>query len=160
MLNRKCFDFSLWLFLAFQSLSVSTASEPKELFWEDLMPKDYVLPSVSLEHTGTMTQVEPNAPLIGELDGQFVKIPGFIVPLEGDAERVTEFLLVPYFGACIHVPPPPSNQIVHVRIEQGVEVLNISDAVWVTGNLSTEGWVGDIASVGYTMQGVDVEPFY
>lgn len=160
MIKRKCFYLSLWSLMICQSISVSIATEAKELYWEDLMPKDYVLPSVSLEHTGTMTQVEPNAPLVEELDGEFVKIPGFIVPLEGDAEKVTEFLLVPYFGACIHVPPPPSNQLVHVKIEQGVEIINISDAVWVTGNLSTEGWVGDIASVGYTMQGIEVEPFY
>jgi hypothetical protein len=52
------------------------------------------------------------------LDGQNIRLPGYIVPLEVSEEgRTTEFLLVPYFGACIHVPPPPSNQIVHVKSE-------------------------------------------
>lgn len=138
----------------------STAfQDPKELYWEDLVPQGYTMPPVSMEHTGSMAQVEPNAPLIQTLDGTFAKIPGFVVPLEGDAELVTEFLLVPYFGACIHVPPPPSNQIVYVRFEKGVPIGSLYDAVWVTGNLSTQGWSGDIASVGYSMKGISLVPF-
>jgi hypothetical protein len=106
-----------------------------------------------------MSQVEPNAPLILELNNKYVKIPGFVVPLEGDADSITEFLLVPYFGACVHVPPPPSNQIVYVKFSEGVPIDNLYDAVWVTGKLSTDGWVGDIASVGYTLTGESVIDF-
>ena len=130
-----------------------------ELYWEDLIPKDYTMPPVSMEHAGSMAQVAPNAPLIASLDGTLAKIPGFVVPLEGDSESITEFLLVPYFGACVHVPPPPSNQIVYVKFAEGVPIANLIDAVWVTGTLSTEGWTGDIASVGYSMKGVSVAPF-
>lgn len=137
----------------------STNDEPLELYWEDLVPKNYEMPPVSMEHTGSMAQVAPNAPLIESLNGQFVKIPGFVVPLEGDADAITEFLLVPYFGACVHVPPPPSNQIVFVKFEEGIPISNLYDAVWVTGQLATDGWVGDIASVGYTMSGYSLEPF-
>ncbi|HCG90056.1 MAG TPA: DUF3299 domain-containing protein, partial [Alteromonas macleodii] len=84
-----------------------------------------------------------DAPVVDTFDGKRVKIPGFVVPLEGTAELTTEFLLVPYFGACIHVPPPPSNQIVYVKFEEGVRIDNIYDAIWVTGELSTDGWKGD-----------------
>ena len=138
---------------------IKQTSEPTELYWEDLVPKDYTMPPVSMEHTGSMAQVEPNAPLIESLNGTYAKIPGFIVPLEGDAEKVTEFLLVPYFGACVHVPPPPSNQIVYVKFSEGIPIRDLYDAVWITGTLSTEGWQGDIASVGYSMTGMDVYPF-
>jgi hypothetical protein len=88
-----------------------------------------------------------------------VKIPGFVVPLEGDTDAITEFLLVPYFGACVHVPPPPSNQIVYVIFSEGVPIDNLYDAVWVTGKLSTQGWSGDIASVGYRLSGITVSAF-
>lgn len=154
-------------FLTFLILSVCSLvstlaisqQAPKELYWEDLVPKNFTMPPVSMEHTGSMAQVAPNAPLIESLDGTLAKIPGFVVPLEGDAELITEFLLVPYFGACIHVPPPPSNQIVYVRFSEGVPINNLYDAVWVTGKLSTEGWTGDIASVGYSMTGISLSPF-
>ena len=106
-----------------------------------------------------MSQLQPDAPVVDTFDGKRVKIPGFVVPLEGTAELTTEFLLVPYFGACIHVPPPPSNQIVYVKFEEGVRIDNIYDAIWVTGELSTDGWKGDIASVGYRLTGEAVEGF-
>jgi hypothetical protein len=106
-----------------------------------------------------MTQAMPDAPVVEAYNGQNVKIPGFVVPLEGTATETTEFLLVPYFGACIHVPPPPSNQIVHVKFDQGVPIDSLYDAVWVSGVLSTQGWSGDIATVGYTLKGIEVTPF-
>ena len=56
------------------------------------------------------------------LDGKRVHIGGYVVPLDFDATRVKEFLLVPFVGACIHVPPPPANQIVYVKTEQGFDV--------------------------------------
>ena len=140
------------------------ADEVKELYWEDLVPNGYVIPDLGIDHGdammgGNMMQSEPNAPLVEALDGTRVKIPGFVVPLEGDPDSITEFLLVPYFGACIHVPPPPSNQIVYVKFTDGVAIENLYDAVWVEGRLSTDGWVGEIASVGYRLSGIDIMPF-
>lgn len=136
------------------------AEEAKEVYWEDLIPQDYTMPPVSsMEHTESMAQVAPNAPLVESFNNQLVKIPGFVVPLEGDADEVTEFLLVPYFGACIHVPPPPSNQIVYVTFTKGVPIDNLYDAIWVTGTLKTQRWEGDIASVGYSLEGLEVSAF-
>ncbi|MFC3122466.1 DUF3299 domain-containing protein [Agaribacter flavus] len=138
------------------------AKAPKELYWEDLAPEDFVIPDApppSVDHEGNMTQAQPDAPLVENLDGEFVKIPGFVVPLEGDTTGMTEFLLVPYFGACIHVPPPPSNQIVYVKFSEPVPIDNLYDAIWVTGTLSTKGWRGDIASVGYRLSGMEISAF-
>jgi len=104
-------------------------------------------------------QPDLDAPVVKALDGQSVSLPGFVVPLEGDSEVITEFLLVPYFGACIHVPPPPPNQIVHVTIKGGVPIDSLYDAIVVTGIISTETWSGEIAQVGYKMKAVGVAPF-
>ena len=133
---------------------------PVEVYWEDLVPEGFnELAPPSVQHNGEMSQLQPDAPVVETYDKKRVKIPGFVVPLEGDGELTTEFLLVPYFGACIHVPPPPSNQIVYVKFEDGVRIDNIYDAIWVTGTLSTDGWKGDIASVGYRLTGEAVEGF-
>ncbi|QPG05815.1 DUF3299 domain-containing protein [Salinimonas marina] len=136
------------------------AGEPAEVYWEDLVPEGFSeLSTRSINHDGSMTQLQPNAPVVQKYDGQRVKVPGFVVPLEGTSELTTEFLLVPYFGACIHVPPPPSNQIVHVTFEEGVAIDDLYDAIWVTGTLSTDGWKGDIATVGYRLTGESVSAF-
>ncbi len=149
---------SLLLLITFNVAAYDTAA-PKELYWEDLVPEGFEPLPGEVDHSGNMTQVQPNAPVVNAYDGKLVKIPGFVVPLEGTDELVSEFLLVPYFGACIHVPPPPSNQIVYVKFEEGVAIDNIYDAIWVTGTLSTAGWTGEIASVGYRLTGMSVAPF-
>ncbi|MGI9382014.1 MAG: DUF3299 domain-containing protein [Methyloligellaceae bacterium] len=74
--------------------------------------------------------------LVQELDGRDVQIPGYALPLEFSGSKVTEFLLVPYVGACIHAPPPPANQIVHVRSGHGIEFKGLFAPVWVTGRIS------------------------
>jgi hypothetical protein len=71
-----------------------------------------------------------------ELDGQTVRMPGYILPLEFSGKDITEFLLVPYVGACIHTPPPPPNQIVHVKTDKPVSNVTVFSPVWVTGKLS------------------------
>jgi len=138
---------------------VTFADEPLELFWEDMVPPDYQTPDTPLSHDGSMMQMGIDAPIVESLNGKLVKIPGFVVPLEGDNITTSEFLLVPYFGACIHVPPPPANQIVYVKFSEAVPIDNLYDAVWVTGTLSTKGWEGDLATVGYTLIGINVSPY-
>lgn len=133
--------------------------EPLELFWEDMVPPDYQIPDTPLNHDGNMMQMGLDAPVIESLNGKLVKIPGFVVPLEGDSQTTSEFLLVPYFGACIHVPPPPANQIVYVKFSKAVPIENLYDAVWVTGTLTTKGWKGDLATVGYSLSGISVSAY-
>ncbi len=75
-----------------------------------------------------------------QLDGTKVRMPGYMLPLEFDDTRITEFLLVPYFGACIHYPPPPSNQIVHVKLDKGFEFPGgVYAPVFVNGRMQVVG---------------------
>jgi hypothetical protein len=98
-------------------------------------------------------QQSPNAPVVQALNGQSVKLPGYIVPLDvTDEGRVTEFLLVPFFGACIHVPPPPSNQIVHVTSELGVMLDALYQPFWIEGPMKVEQTSSELAEAGYQME--------
>ena len=94
------------------------------------------------------------------LDGQWVKIPGFVVPLElDDAGKVTEFFLVPYFGACIHVPPPPANQMVFVTLKQGVQLETMYAAFWITGKLNANGKSTRIGAAAYSIAATQIEEY-
>ena len=107
--------------------------------------------------------------VVEELNGQRVRIPGYLLPLEMSGTRVKEFLLVPYIGACIHVPPPPPNQIVHVNIihKEGYKVKTMYEPVWVSGEISVKSMVKDLylvdgstgVNIGYTMQANRIEAY-
>ncbi|EEY44964.1 hypothetical protein VMA_003039 [Vibrio mimicus VM223] len=94
-----------------------------------------------------------------ELNGSRVKIPGFVIPLEGDDQKVTEFLLVPYFGACIHVPPPPPNQIIYVKFPKGAPIQELWDVIYVIGELKTESLSHDLAETAYTIVGTEIAEY-
>ncbi len=100
----------------------------------------------------------PPAPVVQSLDGKRVHIGGYVVPLDFEATRVKEFLLVPFVGACIHVPPPPANQIVYVKAEQGFDVKATFEPVWVTGTLTVTPAFTGLAEAGYTITAEKVEP--
>lgn len=144
-------------------------SKPRELSWEDLMPPATQPPPPAFPGVAIAGQVRPEAspysPMyshnpVKSLDGKFVKLPGYIVPLESDAGgMLDEFLLVPYFGACIHVPPPPPNQVVYVRLKKPFNLKSMADPYWITGTISTKTWSGDVADTDYIMSGDKVEPF-
>ena len=90
--------------------------------------------------------------VVEELNGALVKLPGFVVPLEVSEEgKVSEFLLVPYFGACIHFPPPPANQIVYITAKEPIDLESTWEPIWATGELKTEFRDTDLAYAGYTM---------
>jgi hypothetical protein len=94
------------------------AADYKTIDWDVLIPEgEKLLPPPQVSHDGNLASVpQPVGGVNKKLDEQEVRIPGFVVPLEGDAKTVTAFLLVPYFGACIHVPPPPTNQVIYVSV--------------------------------------------
>lgn len=95
-----------------------------------------------------------------ELNNRKVRIPAFIVPLEYDeAQNVTQFFLVPYFGACIHVPPPPPNQIIFADYQQGMTLGALYDAFWIDGTLQTTLTENDTATSAYSIRIDNIEPY-
>ena len=143
------------------------AAEPRELDWPALIPEGAPVQAPQLAPLHDLSQIgnalaaesappapqqSANAPVVQALDNQQVKLPGYIVPLDVTEEgRVVEFLLVPYFGACIHVPPPPSNQIVHVTSELGVLLDALYQPFWIEGPLKVEASSSELAEAGYSM---------
>lgn len=99
------------------------------------------------------------ATLTEEFNDQTVRLPGFILPTEFDGTSVISFLLVPYFGACIHVPPPPPNQMVYVNFERGFDQGRLFSAVQVTGKITAGLSRTPVAPVGYTMSAEKVDLF-
>lgn len=97
------------------------------------------------------------APVVKDLDGKRVRIGGYVVALDFDATSITEFLLVPYVGACIHVPPPPPNQIIYVKSTKGFEIKGQFDPVYVTGTLRTSTQHTGLAETGYVIDGGVIE---
>jgi uncharacterized protein len=101
------------------------------------------------------------------LDGELVRMPGYVLPLEFEGESVEEFLLVPYVGACIHVPAPPVNQMVLVRLNQSYAIKDLYEPVWVTGRMKTrivnktlgvsDGKID--VSAGYVLDGIRVKAY-
>ncbi|MEN5094173.1 DUF3299 domain-containing protein [Pseudomonas protegens] len=143
------------------------AGAPRDLTWSEMIPADappevpnmkplhdlsQMSDALSAESAPAAKQDLPNAPVVKSLDGQSVRLPGYIVPLEVSEEgRTTEFLLVPYFGACIHVPPPPSNQIVHVTSEVGVKLDELYQPYWIEGAMQVKASTSELADAGYQM---------
>jgi len=165
-------------------LSVTVAAEYRELDWLELLPdEDYqaLLSAPPLDHGegdpaqapqpllrseaaafggSRFEQALVSAAIRPELDGQTVQLPGFVVPLEYDAnQNVTEFFLVPYFGACIHMPPPPPNQIIFVAYPQGLDLPSIYEPFTVTGDLSATMTSNDTALSAYRIDAAAVVPY-
>ncbi|MBM7457004.1 hypothetical protein HNR62_002906 [Oceanisphaera litoralis] len=143
--------------------SPAWADDYSLLEWDDLIPLEEQLnppPFPEVDHDDEFAiPGQPVGKVVPSLNGRKVRLPGFVVPLEGDSKQVTAFLLVPYFGACIHVPPPPTNQIVYVEYPAGAQVDDLWDAVWVTGTLHTVGASNDMGDAAYSLQGTSVEPY-
>jgi hypothetical protein len=146
----------------------------REAKWEDLIPKDWdPLKDLRKLDFGRLDDADPRAtlaldrmreiwdkaPINPALDGATVKLPGFVVPLEQTKSGLREFLLVPYFGACIHVPPPPANQIVHVFSKKPIRDVHAMTAVWVSGTLKTERANSTMGMSGYRMEASRVERY-
>ena len=141
-----------------------------ELEWQDLLPederKDYNAGPPVATHdylsgeSGLASQQVMNFNVNSKLDQKEVKLPGFIVPLElDDNGKVTEFFLVPYFGACIHVPPPPANQMVYVTLKEGVQLDSMYAAFWVVGKMSARGKSTRLGAAAYGIAATRLEEY-
>ncbi|MEP0354283.1 DUF3299 domain-containing protein [Paraglaciecola sp.] len=90
--------------------------------------------------------------VINEFDNKPIKIPGFVVPLKSDEQqRVTEFFIVPYFGACLHMPPPPPNQMIHGKVETGFELAQLTEPFWFEGVIHIETMSNTTGTSAYGM---------
>lgn len=153
-----------------------TGSDITEIGWDNLIPDEWRPDSELIEKYNNgdindddprvialrkkMQELEKLAPLNKTLEGKIIKMPGFVVPVEMDGEKVREFLLVPYQGACVHVPPPPANQTVYVKTnDESSGVYTYFDTVWVTGTMSLVKTKNDLAESGYMINAVKVEPY-
>ena len=103
-------------------------------------------------------QAPPNL----KLSGKTVKIPGFVSPLDQNDGMVGDFLLVPYFGSCIHSPPPPVNQTVLVNPQEGkgISLSKIRRPVWVVGEMKVERNTTDLAEAAYRIENARIEPYH
>jgi hypothetical protein len=151
----------------------------QELTWDDLLPADFdfntLREKIDLEsyEIYDLTDDDPEAqrlysdlqsvmadvPMVDALDGVEARIPGFLVPLEGDANEVREFFLVPYYGACIHTPPPPANQIVHIVMDEPVAFENMYEPYWARGTLDVIRTDTDIGTAGYRLNVASIAPY-
>lgn len=144
----------------------------QEVTWDELVPKDWdPLKQFKDMNFGVLNDADPraaamlkkmretwdNAPTNNAMDGKPIRIPGYVVPLEEGKSGMTEFLLVPYFGACIHSPPPPSNQIIHVRPREPAKGVKSMDAVWISGTLKTLRSDTFMGASGYRLEAVAIE---
>lgn len=160
---------------AVAALSLLTAvayAAPRTLDWADLVPAterdtydpapppaahDYLMGG---ESSALAAMQVLNFRVNEKLEGEDVRIPGFIVPLElDDKGLVTEFFLVPYFGACIHVPPPAANQMVFVRMAHGISLDSMYSAYWISGTMTTQSRRTGLGAAAYTLAGTAVEEY-
>ena len=155
----------LFVLLMFILSLGASAKQSRLLEWEDLVPLDLRARALEIQekiynynphddNPEAMTQIKMDD-VVEELDGEYVKITGFIVPLEFDIEYVNEFLLAPYMGACIHVPPPPANQIILVKSKKKVKIDDIYYPFTFEGTLSTQNSDTMLAQTAYTLEAKD-----
>lgn len=164
MLNRRT---ALMLLSGAVSLpKTAVAKTPWEITWDDLIPTG--LPYAEIIGEGELDEendtwnpiYDQNAIKLNEgLNGAYVKMPGYIIPFDISAEGVTEFMLVPYVGACIHSPPPPANQLVMVSAQKPWPGDQLWDAVWVTGTMRTQLQSTQLGQTGYSISADAMEVY-
>ncbi len=157
--------------IAMLVLAAQALAAPRAIDWVDLVPEDqrgqYDLAPpppahdyLSGDSSALASMQVMNFQVNPKLEGQDIKIPGFIVPLElDDKGLVTEFFLVPYFGACIHVPPPPPNQMVYVIMNKGISLDSMYSAYWITGKMTTKTRSTSLGAAAYTLAGTVAEEY-
>ena len=165
-------DVKAWsLLLVVLLLPLAAGAEVRTIDWVDLVPESERAtydpappPPVHDYLSGDSAALASMQVMKGDvneaLDGQQLRLPGFVVPLELDEEgRVTEFFLVPYFGACIHVPPPPPNQMVYVVMDRGIDLGSMYSAYWISGTMATRRRDTSMGAAAYTLAGTRAEEY-
>lgn len=143
------------------------SDEVIDLEWSDLLPENSgidieALRSLGIVQHGQLTTAfdQKTAGVVTEAyNGKSVRIPGYLIPLEFQGTGMTTALLVPYVGACIHVPPPPPNQLIFVTTAEPYESLGLFEPVFVTGAFNTMATETQLAEVGYMISAGRIEPY-
>ncbi|AXT38774.1 DUF3299 domain-containing protein [Alteromonas sp. BL110] len=166
------------LLIATSTLSLASANDYEEIDWVALMPEDdlsallnrpeflndiadgsaadsiddFASQQLEDEQAQRYQQALVSTRVIDEFDGKPIRIPGFIVPLEQNEEqKATAFFVVPYFGACLHMPPPPPNQILYVEYKEGVAVENLYDPYWFEGTVKIDNHESALGTSAYSL---------
>ena len=134
-------------------LAPTAFAEPQSISWRDLVPP--LDESLILEG-----DVDLGEQVRFEMNNKKIRIPGFIVPVDfGDTQVVTRFLLVPYFGACIHEPPPPPNQTIYAEFEKGIQLDSLWSPFWIEGMIMATKVEENMATAYYSLTANKIEPF-
>lgn len=177
-LFRDKFGLIAALLVLISTLNLASAADYEEIDWVALMPEDdlsallnrpeilndiadgsaadsiddFASKQFEDEQAQRYQQALVSTRVIDEFDGKAIRIPGFIVPLEQNEEqKATAFFVVPYFGACLHMPPPPPNQILYVEYKEGVAVENLYDPYWFEGTVKIDNHESALGTSAYSL---------
>ena len=166
------------LLVLFGTLNPTQAANYEEIDWVALMPEDdlsallnrpeflndiadgsaadsvddFASKQLEDEQAQRYQQALVSTRVIEAFDGKAIRIPGFIVPLEqNDEQKATAFFVVPYFGACLHMPPPPPNQILYVEYKEGIAVENLYDPYWFEGTVKIDNHESALGTSAYSL---------
>jgi len=155
-------------FLAPPGAASTQATRPEDINWLDLMPDserralesgNWAGDEIDHEADTGMAQFG-SAATVAAMAGRSVRIPGYVVPVDVDTDQqMRSFLFVPYYGACIHVPPPPPNQLVFGTLETPIEIPSTWDAYWLSGILRVDRIDAAIATASYRMERAQLRPW-
>ncbi len=168
MVNRGLQRRSVLTGMAAATLAprLAHAEEIIDLEWDDLLPdgqRAAPTPFQGLlphdEQIPITSQQPASSGVRSEWSGQIVRLPGFIVPIDYQGTGVTAFILVPYVGACVHVPPPPANQLVFVTTPEPYESSGLFEAVNVVGMFGVSSLSTHLADIGYALSADEIEPY-
>lgn len=162
---------------ALSSMAIpAIGSAYKEVEWDELIPegwrKKVILELTRMRRYGSLTDGDPRAdeayarlkkswdaaPPTKTYIGKPIRIAGYVVPLDAERMQSSEFLLVPYFGACIHSPPPPANQIILIKPPKGSR-LRTMDAIWVEGILAEGKTSSEVGTSTYILTADKITPY-
>lgn len=158
--------FLLGLAVSPSWMAGARAGPVREIGWNELLPPG--VPYSEIIGEGDLDErndtwlpaFDRNAMKFNEaLDGARIRIPGFVLPLETDGTGVTEFILTPYVGACIHVPPPPPNQLVFATMKTPWRADAMWEPVWVTGVIRVNPIRTNLAEIGYELEVGEIETY-